>query len=70
MAALVGQGLTNRAIATRLVIAEHTAENHIVHILNKLDVRSRVQIATWAVARGLAGARGPSAGGEAPDAPE
>ena len=53
VAALVGQGLTNREIAARLVIAEHTAENHVVHILNKLGVRSRVQIATWATAQGL-----------------
>ena len=53
VAALVGQGLTNREIATRLTITEHTAENHVVHILNKLGVRSRVQIATWATAQGL-----------------
>jgi non-specific serine/threonine protein kinase len=53
VAALVGQGLTNREIAARLTITEHTAENHIVNILNKLGVRSRVQIATWATTQGL-----------------
>ncbi len=54
MAALVAQGLTNKQIAARLVITEGTAANHIAHILDKLGLESRVQIAAWAVAHGLA----------------
>jgi non-specific serine/threonine protein kinase len=47
--ALVAQGLTNREIASRLVISERTADTHVQHILNKLGVSSRVQVAAWAV---------------------
>ena len=53
VAVLVAQGLSNRAIATRLTISERTAEAHIQHILNKLRGRSRSQIAAWAVQHGL-----------------
>jgi DNA-binding CsgD family transcriptional regulator len=49
VAALVGQGLTNRDIAQRLFIAERTAENHVQHILTKLGLSGRSQIAVWAV---------------------
>jgi non-specific serine/threonine protein kinase len=51
--ALVVQGLTNREIASRLVISERTADTHVQHILNKLGVSSRVQVAAWAVEHGL-----------------
>ncbi len=54
VAALVAQGCSNRAIAAQLVISERTVEHHIANILAKLDASSRVQIATWAVAAGLA----------------
>jgi predicted ATPase/DNA-binding CsgD family transcriptional regulator len=47
--ALVAQGLTNREIASRLMISERTADTHVQHILNKLGVSSRVQVAAWAV---------------------
>ncbi len=47
VAELVGQGLTNRAIAERLFLSERTAENHVQHILTKLDLANRSQIATW-----------------------
>lgn len=53
VAALIAQGLTNREIATTLGITEKTAENHVLHIMNKLGVRSRAQIAVWAAGRGL-----------------
>ncbi|HEV2358290.1 MAG TPA: LuxR C-terminal-related transcriptional regulator [bacterium] len=53
VAALVAQGLSNREIASRLVIAERTAEGHVQSILNKLGFNSRAQIAAWAVERGL-----------------
>ncbi len=53
VAALVAQGLSNRAIASRLVIAERTAEGHVRSILNKLGFNSRVQVAGWAATHGL-----------------
>ncbi len=50
---LVVQGLTNRQIAAELVLAEKTVENHIGRILTKLDLRSRTQLAAYAVEHGL-----------------
>jgi DNA-binding CsgD family transcriptional regulator len=51
VAALVAEGLSNRDLAARLVITERTGENHVAHILNRLGLRSRVQIATWVTER-------------------
>jgi len=45
VAALVAQGLTNRQIGERLFITEGTAKLHVKHILQKLDMTSRAQIA-------------------------
>jgi non-specific serine/threonine protein kinase len=53
VAALVARGMTNREIATTLVISERTADAHVQNILNKLGVSSRAQIAAWAAKRGL-----------------
>jgi DNA-binding CsgD family transcriptional regulator len=53
VAALVARGLTNRQIAAELVITEGTAANHVKHILARLVLDSRVQIAAWAIKRGL-----------------
>lgn len=47
VAFLVEQGLTNRAIAERLVISERTASNHVARILSKLGFSSRAQVAAW-----------------------
>jgi non-specific serine/threonine protein kinase len=47
VALLVGQGLTNRQIADRLIITERTAGAHIEHILDKLGFTSRTQIGVW-----------------------
>jgi non-specific serine/threonine protein kinase len=55
VAALVARGLTNRQIGATLVIAPGTAANHVKHILARLTLDSRVQIAAWAVERGLTG---------------
>jgi predicted ATPase/DNA-binding CsgD family transcriptional regulator len=49
VAMLVAEGLTNREIAGRLRIAERTVESHLEHIRSKLDLRSRAQVAGWAV---------------------
>jgi DNA-binding CsgD family transcriptional regulator len=48
IASLVAAGLSNRAIADRLVISERTAQNHVQHILGKLGFANRAQIAAWA----------------------
>ncbi len=48
IAALVADGLSNRAIAAHLFISERTAQNHVQHILGKLGFANRAQIAVWA----------------------
>ncbi|WP_446664890.1 helix-turn-helix transcriptional regulator [Flexivirga sp. B27] len=47
VAALVSEGMTNRQIAGRLRISEWTVINHLRSVMRKLDVSSRVQVATW-----------------------
>lgn len=47
VANLVAQGLTNRQIAENLFLSERTAQNHVQHILTKLDLSNRSQIAVW-----------------------
>jgi DNA-binding NarL/FixJ family response regulator len=49
----VGQGLTNREIARRLVLSERTAQNHVQHILTKLGLANRSQVAVWVNSRKL-----------------
>ncbi|GAA4472004.1 hypothetical protein GCM10023094_03590 [Rhodococcus olei] len=49
VADLVAEGLTNKAIATRLVISPRTADGHVERILTKLGFTSRAQIAAWVV---------------------
>ena len=46
VAGLVAQGLSNRQIAARLVISQRTAESHVEHILAKLGLATRTQIAS------------------------
>jgi DNA-binding CsgD family transcriptional regulator len=45
VAGLVADGLSNQQIADRLVLSVRTVESHVSHILAKLGVRSRVDIA-------------------------
>ncbi len=40
---LIGQGLNNTAIATRLVLSLKTVRNHVSNILNKLQLNDRAQ---------------------------
>jgi DNA-binding NarL/FixJ family response regulator len=50
---LVGGGLSNQQIATRLRISERTARTHVSHILTKMGFASRVEAALWATRTGL-----------------
>lgn len=52
VAALVARGMPNRDIATQMLISPRTVENHVRHILMKLDFTSRSQIAAWFARRG------------------
>jgi two-component system response regulator DevR len=50
---LVAKGRTNREIAEALVISEHTARNHVTHILDKLGLSRRSEAAAYAAKLGL-----------------
>jgi HD-GYP domain-containing protein (c-di-GMP phosphodiesterase class II) len=54
---LVADGLSNRAIAERLVISPRTAEHHVQDVYAKLGVSSRAAAALLAMEHGLLGAR-------------
>jgi non-specific serine/threonine protein kinase len=53
VAALIAQGKSNREIAEVMTVSMKTIETYVTRILNKLGFDSRVQIATWAVEKGL-----------------
>lgn len=50
---LVARGLSNKEIATRLVVTPKTVGNHIEHIYTKIDVSNRAGAALFAVRHGL-----------------
>lgn len=50
---LVAEGLTNKEIATNLVISENTVKIHLRNILEKLHLQNRIQAAVYAVRKGL-----------------
>jgi len=45
----IAEGLSNKQIGRELDIAEGTVKVHVKHILRKLELRSRVEAAVWAV---------------------
>lgn len=47
--ALIAQGFSNKMIARELDITEGTVKVHVKHLLKKLNLRSRVEAAVWAV---------------------
>jgi ATP/maltotriose-dependent transcriptional regulator MalT len=50
---LLADGLTNRQIAGRLVVSEHTVHRHVTSILRKLDLPSRTAAAAYAFRHSL-----------------
>jgi len=44
----VARGLTNRQVAERLFLSQHTVSNHLRHAFAKLDLTSRVELARLA----------------------
>jgi DNA-binding NarL/FixJ family response regulator len=54
VAALVENGLSNPEIAARLFLSPRTVGTHVSHILKKLDVHSRIDIAREAARRNIA----------------
>jgi DNA-binding NarL/FixJ family response regulator len=50
---LMAEGLSNKEIAGRVHLSEHTVKSHAQEIFQKLEVRNRVQAALWASRSGL-----------------
>jgi DNA-binding NarL/FixJ family response regulator len=50
---LVATGLSYRQIAERLVLSHRTVQNHVQNTLNKLQLHNRVELARYAIERGL-----------------
>ena len=50
---LLATGMTNREIATQLIVGETTVKTHVTRILMKLGVRDRVQAVVLAYEAGI-----------------
>ena len=68
---LIAGGLSNAEIAQELYISDTTVKTHVTHILQKLNLRDRVQLVVLAYQTGLfdADVQGPSRHDEGPHAP-
>lgn len=55
MARLVAEGLTNRAVAARLIVSPHTVNAHVRHVFTKLGVNSRVGLTRVVLTHDLPG---------------
>lgn len=50
---LLAKGYSNQKIASNLCISIYTVKNHIHHILEKLHINNRVELASYAIYNGL-----------------
>ena len=48
----IGCGMSNKEIASELVLSEGTVRNYLSSVLSKLELRDRTQLAIWAVQTG------------------
>jgi non-specific serine/threonine protein kinase len=53
VARLVASGMSNPAVAAELFVSVATVKTHVSHILGKLGLDSRVQLAQWIAAQGV-----------------
>ena len=58
--ALIGRGLTNLEIASRLVVGEGTVKTHINHVFAKLALRDRAAAVVFAHDHGVVARGGPA----------
>ena len=69
VADLVARGYSNQQIADALVLTRGTVANHVAHILAKLAVANRTQVAAWVFDRTPHGTRDGTTGGSVSPAP-
>ncbi len=50
---LVAEGLSNKEISGRLKLSDKTVKNHISHVLAKMNLTARTQVAVHAIRAGL-----------------
>jgi DNA-binding NarL/FixJ family response regulator len=50
---LVAKGFSYKQIADALVVSHRTVQNHVQNTLNKLQLHNRVELARYAIAKGL-----------------
>ena len=51
--ALVAQGFKNKEMAEKMFISEQTVKNHLHNIFDKLGVSDRLELALYAIHKGL-----------------
>ena len=50
---LISDGMTYKAIARKLTISESTVKVHVKYLLKKMNLKSRLEAAVWALQHGL-----------------
>ncbi|MGD9425736.1 two-component system response regulator NarL [Pantoea sp. NSTU24] len=50
---LISEGMTNKTIARKLAISESTVKVHVKYLLKKMNLKSRLEAAVWALQNGL-----------------
>ena len=66
VADLLARGYSNQQIAEALVLTRGTVANHVAHILGKLGVANRTQVAAWVLDRTSVDTRGAASRAPAP----